>query len=133
MSAWTDQITANANAIQKILNDAKLIEQLNPEVTVNNGSVLMIRHNDKSLKISIQQIIDKVAKDSLIQIGTSFLRIYKHPLNNDDANITTLEVNDVVVGYTAVGDFLNAKYLGGDSTDFRNASVYLNFGGFYND
>ena len=130
MSAWTDQITANANAIQKILNDAKLIEQLNPEVTVNNGSVLMIRHNDKSLKISIQQIIDKVAKDSLIQIGTSFLRIYKHPLNNDDANITTLS-NDLGALTSSTSSNLSAAVatinstIDANKTDINNQVIAL--------
>lgn len=40
-----------------------------------------------------------------------------------------LEVGDVIEGFETSGSYIQAKYLGGDATDFFNAAVYAIFGG----
>lgn len=46
------------------------------------------------------------------------------------ANRNTLQINDVVMGYDDLGNFLMAKYKGGDDTLFQDDSVYEKFSGF---
>lgn len=41
----------------------------------------------------------------------------------------SLEPEDCLRGFTSTGEFIFAKYLGGDSTDFENETVYNIFTG----
>jgi hypothetical protein len=50
-------------------------------------------------------------------VGVGQLTIYKHPLNNLPANATSLEINDVGVGFFNDNTFMPfGMYLGGDPT-----------------
>lgn len=58
--------------------------------------------------------------------GRKFI-LQKHPSNT--TNLTTLEVNDVIIGFEPSGSYIMAQYLGGNNTEFFNASVYNIFNG----
>lgn len=62
---------------------------------------------------------------SLITISGLKFILQKHP-NNSAA---TLEVDDVISGFEPLGNYIMAKYLGGDETDFLNDSIYNIFNG----
>jgi len=130
---WTDQIRKNYAMIQQMLDNAKFLTALSLEGNLDGLGEFMIYQDGQTLKATIQQIVDKVTFESSILIAGVRFRLYKHPDNSDPLNILTLEVDDVIIGYSSDRDFLNAIYLGGDETDFRNQAVYNNFGGFYLD
>ncbi len=65
---------------------------------------------------------------SQIEIGGQTFLLMKRTQVVADRN--TLEVNDVVIGYDDLGNFLMAKYKGGTVTLFQDDSVWEKFGGF---
>lgn len=64
-------------------------------------------------KVKISNLLFQLTKNKTI------------PNNNDD----TLEVGDIIKGFIPNGDFIEAKYLGGDITDFENETIYNIFNG----
>ncbi|WP_428743237.1 hypothetical protein [Tenacibaculum sp.] len=68
-------------------------------------------------------------QDRFITISGMPFTLVKHKDNTNPANILTLELYDFIIGATPDGSFINAQYLGGDSTDFFNTSVYNIFSG----
>ncbi len=65
---------------------------------------------------------------SQVEIGGYAFLLMKSNLTV--GNRTTLETNDVVIGYDDLGNFLMAKYKGGTVTLFQDDTVYEKFGGF---
>ena len=70
-----------------------------------------------------------LVENRFITISGMEFTLIKHPDNSNPANKLTLELYDFIIGVTPLGTFINAQYLGGDSTDFTNEAVYNIFSG----
>lgn len=69
-----------------------------------------------------------LVEDRFITISSLPFTLVKHKDNTNPANKLTLELYDFIIGATPDGSFINAQYLGGDSTDFTNEAVYTILG-----
>lgn len=86
--------------------------------------------NNKTKNYSASSIAEyvkgKIESTQITISGQKFI-LQKHPSNT--VNLTTLEENDVILGFAPTGDYIMAKYLGGDETDFFNDTIYNIFNG----
>jgi hypothetical protein len=122
MGQYEDQIIANANAIQQIINQAKLIPQL-PDLdeTLGVNSEIPIYNTNGVLtgKINLTELADIIG--SIIGVTLGWLWIEGSNVEKDGANSnnSVLEVNDEVYfkKITNAGDpvtLVGWTYNGGD-------------------
>lgn len=79
-----------------------------------------------ALEYIYENMAGSPANTNIIIIDAFPFRLFKGPGNNV---LGVLETGDVIQGFEPSGSFIIAKYLGGDSTDFLNESVYTIFSG----
>ena len=133
MSSQLDQIESLLITIVEWINNVnankKRTDQHDHQVTIDGDSKIRVFIDGVSKYVTATQLLNSYW---IIIDGLPFA-LYKHNLNIDPDKRGIQEINDVIVGFNNDSDFMNAIYLGGDVTDFRNEAVYNNFGGFYND
>ena len=130
--ATTEQNTNAINGLiiwaNGVIANSKNIDELPDMESIVTTSHLPVREGGVTQKLEIQKIITKALLDRLVVIDGKPFRIAKD--NANTVNPNTLEVNDVVIGYSAPSTFLMAVYRGGDQTDFTNDAIYEKFSGF---
>jgi hypothetical protein len=124
----TDAINAIILWINAVISNSKNIDELPDMVNIVATGHLPVREGGVTQKLEIQKIITKALFDRLVVIDGKPFRIAKD--NANTVNPNTLEINDVVIGYSSPSTFLMAVYRGGDQTDFTNDSIYEKFSGF---
>lgn len=124
----TDAINGIVVWINKVVTESKNIDELPEMVGIVTSANLPVREGGVTQKLEIQKIITQALSDRLIVIDGKPFRISKDVANT--VNLNTLEVNDVIIGYSDSVTFLMAVYRGGDQTDFTNDAIYEKFSGF---
>lgn len=99
MGAYEDQIIANANAIQQIINQAKLIPQL-PDLdeTLGVNAEIPIYDNTGSLtgRINLTELADIIGSIVGATVGWLWIESSNVEKDGSNSNNSVLEVNDVV-------------------------------------
>lgn len=92
------------------------------------GSDLDNNGQTKNFKMSeIAEFVKSLLGSNDIVIANKRFILQKHP--NNTVNLTTLEVNDVILGFEPSGSYIMAQFLGGNSELFFNTNVYNIFNG----
>jgi len=122
MGAYEDQIIANANAIQQIINQAKLIPQL-PDLdeTLGVNAEIPIYDNTGALtgRINLTELADIIGSIIGATVGWRWIESSNVEKDGSNSNNSVLEVNDVVYfkQITNAGDpvtLVGWTYNGGD-------------------
>ena len=129
MASLQEQINDLTQRLNDIESNSKNIEDLATQSPIVLASVFMLRNGGNSEKLTLQAFSDLINGIRIIAIDGPLFLLWKHPDNNTPGDEATLQAKDSVIGYTPVGDFILARYLGGDETDFTNPLVYTIFGG----
>lgn len=124
----TDAINSIALWINGVISESKNIDQLPEMVGIVTSANLPVRGGGVTQKLEIQKIITQALLERLIVIDGKPFRLSKD--NANTVNLSTLEVDDVVMGYSSPGTYIMAVYRGGDQTDFTNDAIYEKFSGF---
>jgi hypothetical protein len=124
----TDAINAIIIWINGVIANSKNIDELPDMGSIVTTSHLPVRDGGVTQKLEIQKIITQALLSVFIVIDGKPFRLSKD--NANTVNTSTLEINDVVMGYSDANTFLMAVYRGGDQTDFTNDAVYEKFSGF---
>lgn len=124
----TDAINAIVLWINGVISESKNIDQLPEMVGIVTSANLPVRGGGVTQKLEIQKIITQALLERLIVIDGKPFRLSKD--NANTVNLSTLEVDDVVMGYSSPGTYIMAVYRGGDQTDFTNDAIYEKFSGF---
>jgi len=129
MATLQEQINDLVQRLNDIENNSKNIEDLATQSPIVLASVFMLRNGGTSEKLTLQALSDIINKIRIITIDGFLFLLWKHPDNNTPGDEATQQTKDTIIGYTPIGDFILARYLTGDVTDFTNPSVYSIFGG----
>lgn len=107
---------------------AKQSKYENDDTVSDDDKVTGIDSADgKTKNYKLSAIASFISASRVVQIASLNFNLYKHPDNT--TNLRTLEIGDVILGFDPDNNFIMAKYLGGDATDFSNSSVYTIFNG----
>jgi len=129
MATLQEQINELTTRLNNIEQNSKNIEDLATQSPIVLASVFMLRNGGNSEKLTLQAFSDLINGIRIIEIDGPLFLLWKHPDNNIPGDEATLQAKDSIIGYTLVGDFILARYLGGDETDFTNPLRYTIFGG----
>jgi hypothetical protein len=66
---------------------------------------------------------------NVITIESLSFQLFKNPDNDTPANMQVMEINDIIKGFTSGTNYIEAVYLGGDTSLFDDLTVYNVFAG----